>query len=281
MKSPPWRLSGRSQPGAHCRPGPLPTERVRSLPGRRRRSLRAPRVCASAKGVPNPREEFLGVPESREESPCPDPRAKSFSSRSPRSFRSPRSHLAKRSGLQAQAPPEPLGFRESRGHSGGLTATETREAKEPLCPHWPMSPGFRLQLRSSNSKLQTSSFNFQLWSSNFKLQTPNFKFQLWSSKFKLQTSSFNFGVQTSNFNFGLRTPGLRFQPWASGWPEARTPVLGVPDPRGKSFGPEAPGVPRSKGVPGSRSPLESPLAQELRKSSGNPQGVPGSPGKSL
>ena len=147
----------------------------------------------------------------------------------PRNSRSHLVHLAQRpvasgSGLRS------LG--DSGSPEGILAAAEPREAKG-LGLIGPGVQGFRLQLRSSNSRLQTSSFNFQLRSSNSKLQTSNFNFQLWSSKFKLQVSTSEFRLQTSSFSFGLRTPGLRFQPWASGWPEARTPAPGVPDPPGR------------------------------------------------
>ena len=276
-ESPPQRLKGRSQPGAPCRRG----EPVASapLPGGGEDPC-GPHAPAPAPGVPDPREEFSlpqipGVPGVPGVSGAIWPIGPGFRLR----------------------PPEPRGFRESGGHSGGH---RVREAKD-LWPHWPRGPGlqasgFGLQLQSPNSRLQTSSFNFQLWSSNFKLQTSSFNFQLWSSKFRLQTSNFKFQLwssdsrlQVSALGFGLQassfSPGLRASLKPGLMPQES------PDPRGKSLGPGVPGVlwgaRESRGI--QESSGENPLTLEPKVfpdprgsplARGSPR-IPGKPGSLL
>ena len=125
--------------------------------------------------------------------------------------------------------------------------------------HGLRASGFRLQLQTSNSKLQVSTLEFRLQTSNSKLQVSTLEFKVQSSNFKLQVSTLEFRLQTSSFNFKLRTPGLKFRLWALGQPEARAPATGVPDPRGSHL------VRESRESRGARESLgiqESPPARE-------------------
>lgn len=161
-----------------------------------------------------------GIPNSREESPCPRSRAKSFSSRSPGvpESRNSRSHLVH----LAQRPVASGSGLRSLGDSGVQKAFW-----RPQSPGRPRSlaslaqgsraSGFRLQASASGLKLQTPDFKFQLSTSEFKLQTSNFKLQVSTLEFKVQTSSFNFGVQTPDFKFQLWSSGSRPQVSALGF----------------------------------------------------------------
>ena len=165
-----------------------------------------------------------GIPESRKEFSLPsDPRQSPSAPGVPGVPGVPEPSGPEARGFRLR-PPEPRGFRESRGHSDGRRDQGGQGASLASLSQGSWASGFRLQTSGFSFRVQTSNSKFQLSTLEFKLQTSNFKLQLSTLEFKVQTSSFNFGVQT---------PGLKFQPWVSGWPEAGTPAQESPDPQGR------------------------------------------------
>ena len=186
----------------------LPGERGSPLPGGPGDAVSPARFVALA----HRRRSASAVSRGGEEDPCgrhalaPAPgnpripegvllalrsQAKSFSSRSPRSPRSPGAIWPRGPGFRLRSP-EPLGFRESRGHSDGRRDQGGQGASLASLSQGSWASGFRLQTSGFSFRVQTSNSKFQLSTLEFKVQTSNFKFQLWASDSRPQVSALGF-----------------------------------------------------------------------------------------